>query len=120
MKVRTRWDKGVLVASLEGEIDTMDSEGMASAMAEISTQKPQAVVLDFGGVKYIASQGIALVIKFAQEVRRGGGQIRIAAVLPAVKTVLDMVNLKVIVPMADSVETAVGELQKQQQSKVRQ
>jgi anti-sigma B factor antagonist len=110
MKVNPRQVGKVMVAELSGEIDTLDSEGMGEALSAITAAKPQGVVLDFSGVTYIASMGLSLLLKLAQDVRKAGGKLVIAAVSPPVKTVLDTVHLGAAIPIESTVEAALARL----------
>ncbi|MGN6367905.1 MAG: STAS domain-containing protein [Phycisphaerae bacterium] len=110
MKAISHSENGILVVALEGEIDTLDTEGLAESLDQIGATKPPAVAIDFSRVSYIASSGIALLIHFVQGVRRNGGKLRVGGVNPRVKTVLDMVNLKTLVNFDDTVEQSIAHL----------
>jgi anti-anti-sigma factor len=108
MKVHTQRIGDVIVAQLAGEIDTMDSDGLGEALAEIVAAQPAGLVLDFAQVTYIASVGLSLLLKLAQDMRKAKGKLVIAAVTPAVKTVLDTVHLGAAIPIETTVEAALG------------
>jgi anti-anti-sigma factor len=110
MKVQTKQIGNVVVAQLDGEIDTVDTEGLGEALAVIVAAKPEGLVLDFAAVRYIASVGLSLLLKLAQDMRKAKGKLVIAAVTPAVKTVLDTVHLGAAIPMAATVEEALQRL----------
>jgi anti-sigma B factor antagonist len=110
MKVTARQIDNVTVAQLSGEIDTMDTDGLGDSLAAIVAAKPQGLVLDFAGVTYIASMGLSLLLKLAQDVRKARGKLVIAAVTPPVKTVLDAVHLGAAIPIESSVEAALARL----------
>jgi anti-sigma B factor antagonist len=110
MKTMTRNTAGVLVVALDGEMDTIDTDGLGHSLEQIAAESPKSVVLDFSGVSYIASCGIAMLIHFVQGIRRAGGQVRIASVTPRVQLVLDMVNLRTLVQFNATVEEAAAKL----------
>ena len=101
----------MVVARLVGEIDTVDSEGLGEQLAVIMNTKPANLVLDFSDVRYIASAGLSLLLKLAQDMRKAKGKLVIAAVPPAVKTVLDTVHLGAAIPIDTTVEAALGRLE---------
>ena len=113
MKVNAQQIGNVTVAQLSGEIDTLDTEGLGDALAAIVAAKPECLVLDFTGVTYIASIGLSLLLKVAQDVRKARGQLVIAAVTPQVKTVLDTVHLGAAIPIEPTVEAALARLGRQ-------
>jgi anti-anti-sigma factor len=112
MKVTTRHAGNVVVAELVGEIDTVDTEGLGEALGAIVAGKPAGLVLDFAGVNYIASMGLSLLLKLAKDMRKASSPLAIAAVTPAVKTVLDTVRLGAAIPVEATVENALKRVQK--------
>jgi anti-sigma B factor antagonist len=112
MKVTTRHAGNVVVAELVGEIDTVDTEGLGEAFGAIVAEKPGGLVLDFSGVNYIASMGLSLLLNLAREMRKAKSPLVIAAVTPAVKTVLDTVHLGAAIPLEATVENALTRAQK--------
>jgi anti-anti-sigma factor len=53
---------GAAVLDLHGQIDRAASGPLAAAYAEAAAQTPGAIVLNFEGVDYINSTGIALIV----------------------------------------------------------
>jgi anti-sigma B factor antagonist len=112
MKVTTRNEGEVVVAVLVGEIDTVDSEGLGEALGEVMEGKTGGLVLDFSGVKYIASMGLSILLRLAQQMRKAGRPLVIAAVPAGVKTVLDTVHLGAAIPLEETVEKGVERAKK--------
>jgi anti-sigma B factor antagonist len=110
MKATSHTDNGILVLELEGEMDTIDTEGFGQSLQDSATGNPAAVAIDFSKVSYIASSGIALLIHFIQGIRRNGGKLRIGGVNPRVKTILDMVNFRTLVNFDATVEESITKL----------
>ena len=110
MKITTQKIGHVVVAQLVGEIDMVDSEGLGDALAEIVAAKPQQLVLDMAGVTYVASVGLSLLLRLAQDLRKIQCPLVIAAATPAVQTVLDTVRLGAAIPIDATVEAALGRL----------
>lgn len=110
MKATSHADNGILIVELEGEMDTIDTEGFGQSLEQSAADNPGAVAIDFSKVSYIASSGIALLIHFIQGVRRNGGKLRIGGVNPRVKTILDMVNLRTLVNFDATVGESIAKL----------
>jgi anti-sigma B factor antagonist len=110
MKVSTRQIGTVTVAQLFGEIDTVDTEGLAESLATIVAAKPENLILDFAGVRYVASMGISLLLTVARDMRKAKARLLIAAVTPAVQMVLDTVHLGAAIPIEPTVDAAVARL----------
>jgi len=107
MKIYTAQIGAVVVAKLFGEIDTVDTEGLGEALAEIVAAAPPGLVLDFAEVRYIASMGLALLLQTARDLRNARSTLVIAAVTPAVKTVLDTVHLGAVISIETTVDAAL-------------
>ena len=55
-------DSGAATIALFGEINGRADEGITAAYDEAEALGPQVIVLDFNGVDYINSTGIALIV----------------------------------------------------------
>ena len=65
-----------LTLFLKGELDHHGAKGLISrAEQEIETALPLKLVLDFAGVSFMDSSGIAVVIRCRQRMRELGGNI---------------------------------------------
>ena len=61
---------------LTGDLNARADETLADAYARVSTLGARRVSLDFGGVGYINSTGIALVVRLLADARRDGRTVR--------------------------------------------
>ena len=57
-----RDQQGVTVIDLKGEVDALAKEALEAAYAEAISGEPSAVLLNFEGVGYVDSRGIALIV----------------------------------------------------------
>jgi anti-sigma B factor antagonist len=62
---------GAAVVDLHGQIDRAADGPLAAAYAEAAAQEPGAIVLNFEGVDYINSTGIALIVGLLARARAG-------------------------------------------------
>ena len=69
LSVEVRLEKGVAVLDLKGEINGFAEEALNAAYAEAEAQDPKTVLLNFGGVDYINSTGIALIVGLLAKAR---------------------------------------------------
>jgi anti-anti-sigma factor len=60
---------------LAGDIDVAADEGLAEAYARVGALGSRRVILDFTGVGYINSTGIALIVRLLAEARRDGREV---------------------------------------------
>jgi anti-sigma B factor antagonist len=62
LEVEVRQESGGAVLDLRGEINGFAQEALNAAYAEAEAMNPEAIILNFEGVDYINSTGIALIV----------------------------------------------------------
>ena len=62
LEVEVRATQGGVVLDLRGEINGFGQEALDAAYAEAEATNPEAIILNFEGVDYINSTGIALIV----------------------------------------------------------
>jgi anti-anti-sigma factor len=62
LEAEVRQERGVVVLDLRGEINGFAQEALDAAYSEAESNDPEAILLNFGGVDYINSTGIALIV----------------------------------------------------------
>lgn len=62
LNVEVRREGNVAVLDLVGEINGFAEEALNAAYAEAEAKEPQTILLNFEGVDYINSTGIALIV----------------------------------------------------------
>jgi anti-anti-sigma factor len=61
---------GVAIIELNGEINAFAEQAMTAAYGEACLPSPGTILLDFGGVDYINSTGIALIVSLMGKARQ--------------------------------------------------
>ena len=72
LEANVRQNGTVAVVELRGEIDSFGEEALNAAYAEAEERAPSAVLLNFAGVEYINSTGIALIVSLLARARKKG------------------------------------------------
>jgi anti-sigma B factor antagonist len=81
------------VLPLEGEIDLHVAPRVESALGRIIKQRPNHVVVDLSGVKFIDSSGLAVLIRAMQDVQKYGGKLSLAGISADVRSIFEMARL---------------------------
>ena len=68
----------IAIIDLKGEIDIFGEETLSAAYREAEGQNPKAVLLNFTGVDYINSTGIALIVGLLAQARKAGRRLLIS------------------------------------------
>ncbi len=89
----------------------MDIEGSEEIGLQLTTATSGdnvRVIADLGGVEFMSSIGIGIVVRTAQSVRRRGGNMVLLAPQPVVKLILQKTNIPHIIAMHDALADAVA------------
>jgi anti-sigma B factor antagonist len=69
LEAEVRQERGVVVLDLRGEINGFAQEALDAAYAEADTKDTKTILLNFEGVDYINSTGIALIVGLLAKAR---------------------------------------------------
>jgi len=69
LEARVRHRQSSTVIDLHGEINAFGADALNGAYAEAERENPQVVILNFAGVDYINSTGIALIVGLLAKAR---------------------------------------------------
>ena len=90
MEVTATCRERVLELHLKGELDHHGARGLLTKLErEIEATLPAELVLDFSGVTFMDSAGIAVALRGWQRMRELGGSIKLYHVAPQAKKVLE-------------------------------
>ena len=90
MEVTATCRERILELHLKGELDHHGARGLLTKLErEIEATLPAELVLDFSGVTFMDSAGIAVALRGWQRMRELGGSIKLYHVAPQAKKVLE-------------------------------
>jgi anti-anti-sigma factor len=72
LEVSVREEGGAAVVAVVGEVTARAEKALESAFSRAAAARPRMVVLDLGGVAYMNSAGIALIVSLIASARRAG------------------------------------------------
>src|SRR5262245_55166091 len=93
MQVREIVEDDVHILQIAGEIDLAHSPELRDVLHDHAKAKRNALLLDFQGVEYIDSSGLATLVEYVQKSSVYGGKFALASVKGRVRTVIDLVRL---------------------------
>ena len=94
MEIMTRREERCLEIILKGELDHHGAREIAGQLDRaIESALPLRLVLDWSGVTFMDSSGIAVVMRVRQRVRDLGGAVTLRGVRPQARKVLDAAGL---------------------------
>jgi stage II sporulation protein AA (anti-sigma F factor antagonist) len=108
--IQTRQTGNVTVASAAGKIDAMTAPALETSLADLIKAGQLSLVLDFGGVDYISSAGLRVILATAKSLKSRDGALLLANARGPVKEVFDIAGFGAVFDIYDSVEAAVKAL----------
>ena len=94
MEVTATCQDRVLELYLKGELDHHGARGLLTRLErEIEAVLPTELVLDFSGITFMDSAGIAVALRGWQRMRELGGRVTLRHVAPQPKKVLEAAGI---------------------------
>ena len=75
LKANVRNEREVPVIDLDGEINAFSEEELNAAYTKATAPQPASVLLNFSGVDYINSTGIALIVGLLAQARKASVRV---------------------------------------------
>src|SRR5438105_8431276 len=69
-EARVRFQPGVAIVDLHGELDATGEEALNAAYAHASSRSPGTILLNFGDVPFMDTTGIALIVGLLAQARK--------------------------------------------------
>jgi anti-anti-sigma factor len=109
MEIRERRDGGVVVLSPVGRIDNDTSPQFHDRLMGCLASGTSALV-DFSGVEFISSAGLAVLMTAAKEAKAKNGRIAVAALRPVVQEIFTISRFSRVVPVHATAAEAIAAL----------
>lgn len=101
MQFSTSTDGGTTVIQCEGRLNMVAAPRLRALLEETVGAGQSRVVLDLAQTAFVDSSGLGAMIAGLKSARQAGGDLRIAAAVDQVQTVLGLTNLdRVLRPYA--------------------
>ena len=108
LDIQTQQTGKTTVVSISGKIDAMTAPTLESSITALINEGNMCMVLDFGGVDYISSAGLRVILASAKSLKRNEGTLLMANVSGPVKDVFDISGFGSVFTLYDSVDAAVA------------
>jgi anti-anti-sigma factor len=99
---------GAAVLDLSGDIDGNADPALRSLYQEAVSTTPATVVLNFGGVGYINSTGIALIVGLLAEARKARQTVLAIGLSPHYQEIFQVTRLADFMPMFPDEDAALA------------
>lgn len=104
---RPKVDQEISVIKVSGFVDTTTSAELEESLKRVLRKGVFKVIIDLGGVNYISSAGWGIFISEIKNIRENGGDLKLAAMVPDVFEVFELLEFQTILESFDSVDEAI-------------
>jgi anti-anti-sigma factor len=105
--VAVRRRDGVAVIDLAGDVNNAAADALDSAWSEATSERPDAVVLNFEDAGYINSSGIALIVGVLAKGRAAGLEVRAFGLSPHYREIFEITRLADFLAITTDEDSAV-------------
>jgi anti-anti-sigma factor len=86
---------GTPTVTVSGDLDMSNADALKAALASVAAKRPQRVIIDLSGVRFMDSAGIAVLVDAATKVP----SVHVRDPSPAVRRVVDITGLTAMITM---------------------
>ena len=98
---------GITTLAFKGRMDAAMAIETEKAVNEILDGDNRRLIFDLGGLEYLSSYGLRIILKATKKMRLKGGDLVLCSLIDNVKEVFDVCGLGANIPIADSVESGI-------------
>lgn len=110
MKIRTRKEKNAIVVSIKGRMDAVSSSDFEKQLSELMAEGEKDFIIDFGELDYISSAGLRSILTTLKDLKGKNGGLLLCSLKDLVKDVFDISGLSHIIPIYETVESALSQI----------
>lgn len=103
--------EGITVFKLEGEIiDKSQTAGLLEQIDALVASRKKHLVLDLGGLRYMNSSGLNVLVNILTKMRNAGGDVVVCDLSEKIKSLLVVTKIDTIFHILPTVEEAIKRL----------
>ncbi|MGD2270272.1 MAG: STAS domain-containing protein [Desulfobacterales bacterium] len=111
MEIIETKEKDINIFQLNGRLDSNTSPSLEKQLAGAMEDGAKNMVIDFGGLDYISSAGLRIILKTTKDLRRTNGEIVLCAMQDYVKEVFEIAGFDSFLPIVATLDDALAKLQ---------
>jgi len=99
---------GWAVLAVSGEVDVATAPRLREALLDLVSQGKHRIVVDLGGVEFLDSTGLGVLVGALKRVRTQDGALALVCTEPRILKVFEITGLTKVFPMHGTVDEAVA------------
>ncbi len=108
MEITERTENGAVIALLTGKLDSANAAVLEQWLMDRTGVLSDRLIMDFGGLSYICSAGLRVVLSLAREMKNSRRSLGICGLYGSVREVFMVSGFIQILPIYNSIEDALA------------
>jgi anti-anti-sigma factor len=102
-------DSGIAVVTIAGRLSVGgETERLDAAVKRLLQQDQKKFVLDITTLDYVDSSGVGMLVSCLTNVRKAGGELKLAGANPRIRRIFAMTGVDTMMPMFDTLAAATA------------
>ena len=110
MEINHKEENGIIFLAFKGRLDGSSAVEAEETINTIFKGENNRLLFDFEFLEYLSSAGLRVVLGAAKEIKRRDGKFVLCALNSYVKEVFEVSGFGAIIPIADSVDAGIKEI----------
>ena len=110
MSISTEREGGALIAKADGRVDGANALEFHEALEAAISPDDQTMVLDFGGISYISSAGLRVVLLVAKTLQKQNAKMAVCSLSEPIREIFEISGFDKIIPVYPSRQEALAGL----------
>jgi anti-anti-sigma factor len=110
MEIDHKVENGIINIAIKGRLDAATSPSAEETIKQAIEVDANRLLFDFGGLEYLSSGGLRVILGAAKEIRRREGKVVLAALKPYVYEIFEVSGFSAMIPIKDSVAEGLKDL----------
>ncbi len=107
MEITQQEENGIVSIAIKGRLDADSSPEAEKVVKEALEGQTTRVLFNLGGLEYLSSAGLRVLLSAAKELRRREGKIVLCCLNEFVKEIFEVSGFQSLIPITDSVESGI-------------
>ena len=99
---------GWAVVSVYGELDVATAPDLKERLVDLVNEGRSRIVLDLGGVDFLDSTGLGMIVSALKRARTHGGDLRLVCTESRIARLFEITGLDKALPLLPTVDAAVA------------
>lgn len=108
MEIKQSEIGGVVLIEVNGDIDLFQSRELRETVSGYIAVGKNKIVINLSGVAYIDSSGLGVLISARTQLKKAGGDLKIAEITDSVRNVVTLTKLNQLLDFYEDNEEALG------------